>query len=189
MPENTELRESKVKLADPENPTCEELKEIIAKDLDPDHQWLDGTDDNAGSALILLSMFNVGFDEKAIQEFTKLPVEFVRQVFERMRQNKILEGDTVRIEWMTDDFDVLAMPFWLDVMVCSGKIARGEWDTACTWKVNDEKPVTVSKGEDRKQKWDRMFQLLCLWDSPRDHDWMSKEDVAELKSLRAELRY
>ncbi len=93
----------------------------IKKELHSLDPKLPETDDAYKVGLILLSALQVGAKQKAVADFTGLPISFVQPVAARLRKNKVWVNGITRGDWFSKDGGIA---FWLDVGIGQGYFER-----------------------------------------------------------------
>jgi hypothetical protein len=98
--------------------TLEFIKQEVRK-LDP---RLLESEKEFDIAVVLLSLAPKHLNRKRVCEFTKYPMSFIDEVFDKLIANKVIENGRLSVEWFKKEGGVIA--FWLDVCVVMGWIAR-----------------------------------------------------------------
>jgi hypothetical protein len=102
------------------SPSADEIKEI-ENALDEvglsQSQWKTGF-------LLLLMLYARSFDAGVLAKISGYTREFVRSRMKRLRDQKILDGKILHVEWFSDNPATSNTAFLLDVMVADGLVDR-----------------------------------------------------------------
>lgn len=98
------------------------------------------------AAMILAAVAAIGTDPSALSTLTGLSVDYVRKVTTRLRQQRILRGQTIRVAWMREHGDLAAI---LDGCVAAGRFTRASVDEKRSAAQKARRPETYARGPRR----------------------------------------